>query len=260
MRLFLVVLFLLVSLDAQSQIVFRVAYGDKGTPPYYNGNGKRVPMEKPGIVIELLNLIAKDLNLDLRYVRMPWKDVLSSLKENKVDAIFDASFNEKRLEIGNYPFDVAGNLDGSKSLYSRNYVLFVNDREAVSWDGNQIISDERGIAAKEGFSILIDLEKQQVNTVPVLSRRIGFGLLKEGKIAGFADLEIEGVHFLEIHKERFRKITKLRRPLKTKDYFLMISHRFYGKNRILAEKIWQKIPEKMKSTRMREIQRIYLEK
>jgi len=260
MRLYLVVLLLMVSFEAQSQIVFRVAYGDKGTPPYYNGDGKRVPMEKPGIVIELLNLIAKDLNLDLRYVRMPWKDVLSSLKENKVDAIFDASFNEKRLEIGHYPFDATGKPDGAKSLYSRNYVLFVNDKKAASWDGIQIISDERGIAAKEGFSILVDLEKQQVNTVPVLSRRIGFGLLKEGKVAGFADLEIEGVYFLDIHRERFRKINKLRHPLKTKDYFLMISHGFYEENKILAEKIWQKIPEKMKSTHMREIQRSYLGK
>jgi len=69
------------------QTVFRVAYGVQGTTPYYNGNGKRVPVDKPGLVIELLNLIAKDLDLDVKFIRLPWNDVLSSLAENKVDAI-----------------------------------------------------------------------------------------------------------------------------------------------------------------------------
>jgi len=85
------------------QTVFRVAYGVQGTTPYYNGNGKRVPVDKPGLVIELLNLIAKDLDLDVKFIRLPWNDVLSSLAENKVDAIFDASFNAARQKIGRYP-------------------------------------------------------------------------------------------------------------------------------------------------------------
>jgi len=93
----------------------------------------------------------------------------------------------------------------------------------------------------------------------VQSRRIGFGLLKQGKIAGFADLEIEGVNFLKKHQKRYGDIQKHRRPLKTKDYFLMISHGFYEKHPDLAEKIWTKIPGVLNSPAMREIRRSYVE-
>lgn len=251
--------FCCLAVQGEAKTPFTVAYGDKGTPPYYNGDGNRVPREQPGIVIDLLNMIAKELDLDIKYVRLPWKQVLNSLENNTADAIFDASFNEDRQKLGRYPLDEAGAPDAEKSLYRRSYVLFTKDPGAVEWDGKGLKTDGRAIAAKEGFSILKDLKKYGVPRTEVKSRRIGFGQVKQGKLAGFADLEIEGMGFLEGHKERYVNIHKIRRPLKTKAYFLMISHGFYKRYPELAEKVWQKIPTLLNSKAMRDVRRAYMD-
>ncbi len=258
MRILIVLLSFFWVVEATAQPVFHVAYGDKGTPPYYNGDGPSVPHSKPGLVIELLNMIAQDLDIKVTYSRMPWKQVLSSMAENKADAIFDASFNTSRQKIGRYPYKKDGQPDGRKSIYRRSYILFVADEKAVHWDGNDLISDGRAVAAKEGFSILQDLNNHSVPNTTVQSRMEGFGLLKKGRLAGFADLEIEGENFLKTHGSSFDGISVLRRPLKTKDYFLMISHGFYKEHPELAEEIWAKIPEVLASKKMREIKRTYV--
>ncbi|NVJ92171.1 MAG: transporter substrate-binding domain-containing protein [Methylocystaceae bacterium] len=249
-------LILSISGPSFAETIFRVAYRDKGTPPYYNGDGQSIPSKNPGLVIELINLIGEKLDLDVRYVRKPWADVLTALQKNEVDAIFDASFVPARQIIGRYPME-QGQPVYDKALYKRNYSLFVMKDSTLKWNGIHISALERPIAAKKDFSILRDLEIRRIKTVSVETRLEGYAKLKAGEISAFADLEIEGDAFIANYWNGFQDIRKIRRPLKSKYYYLMLSHGFYDKNRDLAEAIWNEIPNMLNNRAMHEIRRDY---
>jgi polar amino acid transport system substrate-binding protein len=249
-------LVLSVSGPSFAETIFRVAYGDKGTPPYYNGDGRVIPSKRPGLVIELINLIGKKLDLDVRYVRKPWADVLTALEANEVDAIFDASFVHARQLIGRYPME-RGQPASEKSLYKRNYSLYVMKDSTLKWNGIHMSGLERSVGAKKGFAILRDLEMRRIKTASVETRLEGFAQLKSGEISAFADLEIEGDAFLGDHWNEYQDVKKIRRPLKSKYYYLMMSHEFYQKNPDLAQAIWNEIPNMLNNRAMHEIRRDY---
>lgn len=52
---------------------------------------------------------------------------------------------------------------------------------------------------------------------------------------------VTGDSLLKIAPEKFKRIVKVTPPIKTKPYYLMLSHQFVKKHPQLAEKIWDTI-------------------
>jgi polar amino acid transport system substrate-binding protein len=67
--------------------------------------------------------------------------------------------------------------------------------------------------------------------------------LHPGQTEAFATLENMADDYLIRNSDKYTNITKVERPLKTKAYYLMFSHKFVSGNPQLAERIWNAIAE-----------------
>ncbi len=100
-----------------------------------------------------------------------------------------------------------------------------------------------GLTAVRGFSIVDDLRKKGIFVHELNNTTKCMKLLAQGRTDGVAALELAGDSILSENKNKFGKIIKAKSPLKTKAYFLMLSHQFIERHSELAEAIWDEIAE-----------------
>ena len=216
------------------------AYQNTSNFPFQTGNGSEIDSEKPGIAVELIMLAAKKIKIEIKFIRLPWKRGLDNLENGKIDGLFNASFKTERLEFGVYPMK-EGTVDKNRKSYSNTYVLYTLKSSIVTWDGKRIGNLERAIGAPRGFSIVDDLRKMGIKIEESTSTMINFKKLYKGRIDGVAALESAGDSILDINKKEFGNIEKMQLPLKSKPYYLMLSHQFVEENPKIAENIWDTI-------------------
>ena len=235
---------ILVSVLAQTanalsqQLLF--AYQNTSNYPFATGDGKEIVAEEPGIAVELILFTAKKLNITISLKRLPWKRGLASLKDGRIDGLFNASFKSARLDYGQYPMR-GKQVDVSKKSYSNSYALYKLRNSPLNWDGRKITGAEQAVGVPNGFSIGDDLRKMNVPVQEAKSTAINFEKLLKGRLGGVAALESAADAILARDAERFGEIVKILLPLKTKDYYLMLSHQFVDQNPELAKEIWHTI-------------------
>lgn len=221
--------------------VVRAAYEDKPLPPFYMGSGPEPEPGAPGVSVELLREAAAAAGIDIQFVRMPWARCLKSLKSGEVDAIFNASFKEERLEAGVYPM-AAGKPDASRHIANLSYMLYRLKGGPVSWDGKAIGGlGDAPVGIQAGYSVAEDLGRMGVKAEEAADTVTNFKKLASGRIPAVAQLEVSGDAALA--RGDFPAIEKARPPLVTKDYFLMFSHQYYGRHRDAAERLWAKLAD-----------------
>lgn len=217
-----------------------IAYASEPSPPYYLGQGSEIDAQAPGYVVELLNLVAKKLDIDLQFRRVPWTRALQELEMNRVDGLFDASYKPDREKIGVYPGPL-GQPDAQKALYRRAYYLFATPKSFLNWDRQTLKDNIRPIGLKRGFAISDFLEKQKVNTEVFNDREQMYYALSAGRLAAIADLEEDGNLFLSQNGAKFSTIAKVEPALQVKPYYLMLSHGYVQKSPAQAQALWQEI-------------------
>src|SRR3954453_9114081 len=113
--LFVVVAGLGLGLNAASaQMKMKLAAEDKDLYPTYLGSGTDTLAEKPGVTVELIRLVAKDIGIEPVFVRAPWRRCMELLKEGEVDAVINGSYSSARTEFGAFP------MQGEKPATGRN--------------------------------------------------------------------------------------------------------------------------------------------
>lgn len=236
--------------SAQAAEVLRAAFEDKAQPPYYMGETAAVDPEMPGVSIELVRLAAKEAGMEVEFVRMPWVRCQKSLQKGEVDAIFNASFKEDRLEFGVYPM-VGAKPDSSRRIVTLAYSLYRLKGSPVSFDGKAITNLEGPVAAQSGYSIIEDLRRMGVATEDAHASITNFKKLSGKRVMAVAAQDVNGDSLLA--SGEFPTVEKVVPPLVTKDYFVMFSHQFYDAKKPLAERLWAKLSE----VRERETARLY---
>lgn len=242
---------------ASEEIIF--AYENKEVFPYFMGDTNEVLSQMPGTSVEVLQKVAKDLDLNIKFVRYPWKRCLSLLKKGKVHAVFDASFNLERSEFASYP-----TLDGSSKLNSQqriarlSYVFYKNIENSFSWDGKKttLLKDKK-IGAVLGYSIVSDLKKLNLPVKEFKTGEKALSVLQLNQISAYADLKPKIDYLLLNKKKEFNKIEQVGPPLKVKDYYLIFSKVFHTKNQKLASEIWSKIEELRKNGEVKSLDKKY---
>ncbi len=225
-----------------AETILRVAYEDKVQFPYYMGDGATIPEDKPGSAVELVQLLETkipDLRVELK--RFPWKRCLSNLKDGQVDATFNASYKKERLAMGAYP-EKDGNVDTARRLTTISYSIYTTKQAEFVWDGKSFLNLDGKIGAPTGYSIVGDLKKMGVDVAETGSTEANLKKVLAGRVAGAALQDVTGDFYVRSKKE-FNDLVKVTPPLKTKPYYLMISHQFKQANPELAEKIWDAIAE-----------------
>lgn len=225
---------------AQAAEVLRAAYEDKALPPYYMGDSTVVDAERPGVSIELVRTAAKEAGIDVEFVRMPWVRCQKSLQKGEIDAIFNASFKEERLEFGVYPM-AGAKPDPARRIATVTYSLYRLKGGPVDWNGMKIDGLDGPVGAQSGYSIIEDLTRMGVKTEETQASTTNFKKLASKRIPAVATLDVTGDAVLATGE--FPTIEKVALPLVTKDYFVMFSHQFYDGKRALAERLWSKLAE-----------------
>lgn len=236
--LFLTLLFYFAaSLHAEESIEFIVAYEDTEQPPYHMGETIEIPA-KPGVSVEMIMMLSDYIpNLEISFRRVPWNRCLRELESGKVAATFNASFKKDRLKFGAYPMK-DGQPDVSRRIATLSYSLYKLENSNLSWDGERIINLKGNVGAPSGYSIIDDLKKMGVPVDDAQTTRANLLILKHGRIAAVAAQDVTADKILETEASTFRDIVKVKPPLVSKPYYMMISHQFTARYPDLTEKIW----------------------
>lgn len=228
----------------------KVAIENKEDFPHVIGDGFALS-EKPGVAIEIMQNLADELGMELEIVRQPWKRCIHCLLHNgDVDILVPASFKESRLEYGLYPFK-DGKVDASKRYTETTYSFYRLKDSRVNWDGEEISGLQGSIGAPLGYSIVDDLSKMGFD-VQESTVESSFKKLVLGRVELVAALELAGDKILADNDVLASKVEKIKVPLKTKNYYVMLSKQFVQNNQELAVKIWD-IVEKLRSTKYDDI-------
>ena len=248
----LLIFIAIVTLSAKIKIVF--ACEDNENFPFYTDNGTAINWEKPGISVELVKLLESELEIEIEIVRFPWNRCLDTMGKGKIDGTFQASFKKKRMKMGVYPM-VGDKPDISKRLCTVSYNLYKIKGSNLDWDGKKFINISGEIGAPFGYSIIDDIKKLGVGVDTSKNTETDFKKMQKNRIQGVAALKLSA-DFLIKSNSNFHNIERIDKPIKTKPYYLMLSHQFVDKNPELANKIWDTI-EKLRETKFEEISEKY---
>ena len=241
-KILLSLFILAISLTAQAEITFTVAYENKVQFPYYMGETAKVLAEKPGAAVELVKLIeSKVPGLKVELKRYPWKRCLSELEQGNASGAFNASYKEKRLKFGAYPLK-SGSVDTDRRLTTIAYHFYKKKGSEFSWNGKAASGATMSIGAPRGYSIVSDLKKLGLKVTEANSTKANLKKLIAGRVSAVALQEVTGDYFLKDNAQ-FNDLEKVQPPLKTKPYYLMISNQFKAKHPKIAEQIWNAVAE-----------------
>lgn len=141
-RVFVLLSVLILHPASAMSLSLLLATDDTPGNPWIMGGGLYFQKDLPGIEIELYRQIARQLGLELKMVRMPWKRCLFELKAGLLDGVFPASFNPERLKIGVFPFK-NGKVDQTRKSRDSTYCLYRLKSSPVTWKDGELVNLEQ---------------------------------------------------------------------------------------------------------------------
>ncbi|MBU2898883.1 transporter substrate-binding domain-containing protein [Vibrio hepatarius] len=192
----------------------------------------------PGLSIDILNHVAVELKLDIEYLRLPGKRVLQEIAAGTVDGGFIFSYNQQRAQYAKYPMN-EGKPDGSMRIATIGYYFYALNEQPVDWNGEKLANSDYKIGAHLGYSIVKDLQKKQLKVHEVKTTEQLFSMLELKRLPVIAVQDTTAQQFLSSHT--IQTIKKVQPAIKTKDYFLVLSHKFLENHPQIAQNIWQQI-------------------
>ncbi|MBB6341182.1 polar amino acid transport system substrate-binding protein [Pseudomonas fluvialis] len=221
-------------------------YEDKESFPWVMPEGR-------GLNLLLLKQVAAALDLQVRWVAVPWRRCLAGLEKGVYEGAFAASYMAERLAQGAYPLDNDGRVDESKRLHTQAYALYSRKDDAVGWNGSEFRQLQGSIGTLSGFSIVDFLRLH--GAVVVESSRDPEALLymlATRRVQAVALQVLRADHVLQSNAELAAVIDKASLPLETKAYYLMLSHQLQQRQPQLARQIWEEVQRQRDSTAYRE--------
>lgn len=225
--------------DAAEQV--RLGYSDVENFPNQMGDGLAMA-DPPGVAIELIREAARDVGVEVEFVRMPAIRLLVATQSGELDGSFIFSFREERLQHAAYPFR-DGRLDRSVRITTINYSFYKRADSAASWDGKVLLrAAPEPVGINYTFSVGDDLKKLGL---PVddsaRSTTQNIGKLRLGRISAYATLENSADSYLRRH--HIADVVKLQPPITSRDYYLIFNRKFAGARAATATRLWARIGE-----------------
>lgn len=228
-------------------VTLTLVYEDKPQPPFYLGETSEVLATKPGVAVEMVKMLADNIDgLEVNLKRMPWKRALYSLKSNRIDGIFNASYKPERLAMGWYPTTNGkhdGPIDKDRRIATISYSLYHLKSSPILWQGEWSALKQELVGAPLGYSIVGDLRQKGIQVEESNSTRNNLNMLMTGrlKVAALQTVTADCILSSPQEDARYSQIEKLTPPLISKPYFLMLSKQFVASNPVLSQRIWDEI-------------------
>ena len=220
-----------------SSDTLKLVFSDVEVSPYQMGNGSAL-MNPPGIAVDIIVKAAKNLGHTVHFIRVPNKRVLLTVQSGKADGAFIFSYKPEREQYGLYPMK-NGKPDSDLRIASMSYYFYALGINNMKWDGKKLTGGSLKVGANSGYSIVADLKKMGFKVEEAKTTQQNFQKLKSNRFGVVAAQSITADAYLKF--EQNTAVERLEPPLKTKDYFLILSHQFYKKNPDKARLLWQEI-------------------
>jgi len=216
-----------------------IAYSDADSFPFQVGKGTEIGTP-PGITVEIIKQAAKDIGIEVSFVRYPNKRVLLSLSRGEIDGAGIYSFKKERLKNGLYPM-IEGRLNDANRIGTIGYYFYKLKNSPLKFDGKTLSGNKNKIGANSGYSIVADLKNMGVSVSEVSSTIQNFKMLQLKRISGIANQNIDADPLIKAYG--YTNIEKLLPAIKSKSYFLMLGHKFVEKYPTVSKKLWNRIGE-----------------
>ncbi|MBT3360700.1 MAG: transporter substrate-binding domain-containing protein [Rhodospirillales bacterium] len=250
----LAVLFAGPSADAKAKI--RVVYNTEPNHPFITGKGTKIDAERPGLTIDLLHEVSRQIGIEFEFKRVPWRRALFMVEAGQADAVFHSSFKTERTTFGAYPVK-NGMPDETRKIADFSYHIYTTKKYGVSWDGKVIGNARRPIGVMRGAAMFDILKNAGHKVDDAISSAVNLRKLVGGRICAYVDLEGVVDPNLSAHPEWLEIVQKLSPPIRTQPYFLMFSKAFADSQPELTERVWDAIGDFRKSPQFETLKKKY---
>lgn len=217
--------------------VLRVCHENQNYPPYLSAtlSTDSDSQHKQGLLADLLNASAQQLDIEIKYISAPWKRCILFMKTGSVDALLSAVHDPSREAWGVYPRQ-GGQIDHSRRLWTVHYRLYHHQTSPLTWNGERLSHNSLGVDAPPGYKIHKRLK--EMGALPELSHlpEHGFRMLQHKRLDGYV-LEEETAKQL-IQREGMDKIVPAQKVFLEEDIFLPFSHHWFSEHPQLADQLW----------------------
>ncbi len=213
----------------------RVCYENQSYPPFLLGV-ETTPQDNPGILLELIQMAAAEVSVDVQFYRRPWKRCIADLEYGKSDALFAAIWKADREKWAVFP-KADGRVDSSRSLWHVQYPIFVKRGTALTFDGVIFAGIQFGLSAPIGYVANDKLSEMAALAPGSHDIENGLKLVSLGRMDGYVVETYIGrstVSTLGLNDS----ITVLPVPFLEADWFLPVSHNYYQQHQETAEALW----------------------
>ena len=195
---------------------FTMGY-DVWEPYQFVGFGREIQ----GMDVELVKLVSDELNCDVEYKQDSWGNLLSMLREGKIDFVLGASITEERKSFALFSdayrteeFRLYVRADEEHKYRQASVSDFVKDNNKLGIIGEYFYGDD--------LTALMDNEQYAGLFTPAFMGEINVARLIDGDINGFLEDSFVGASMLR-RKGLDKYITAHQASIKTGDVYVMFS-------------------------------------
>ncbi|MFT5162142.1 MAG: polar amino acid transport system substrate-binding protein [Alteromonadaceae bacterium] len=190
---------------------------DVWEPYQFIGFGRKVQ----GLDIELINMVAEELDCDVDYKQDSWGNLLGQLKEGKIDFVLGASITEERKSFALFSdayrseeFQLYIRAEEEHSYRQASVVDFVRDNHKLGIINEYFYGDE--------LTGLMDDAQFADRFKPTFMGEINLARLIDGDIDGFLEDSFVGASLIR-RKGLEKRITPHQATIHTGDVYVMFS-------------------------------------
>lgn len=237
--LFLLLIHIVTAKDTITVVTLDAAY-----PPYLMNSGSSLDSVRPGIIIELLNHVAEELQIVFVYKRYPDLRCESLLKNDQIEFLGPWAFREERLNYAHYPMK-NGEIDTSLILASGSFSFYVRKGSNITWNGTELKGIEKPVGVLTNSS-----------TIPILKNKYGLQIYDKAvrnidqnidrllakRVDAIVLLDEPAKEIIERDSIYLQEVIKLEPELLSMPFYFVAGESFFNENRELVQKIWQTLP------------------
>jgi len=145
-------------------------------------------------------------------------------------------YSPERDLVAEYPMK-KGMPDYSKSLFIDRFYFYKNKKSPINWNGVYLTDINKGLGTSFDESVQKEMKLDGYNFKEGFCEDL-IREVAEGKLDAILDVDNNMDHFLALHPEIAKNITKLQPQFSARPFFIILSHDFIKKNPELSKRLW----------------------
>lgn len=220
-------------------VVLNICYEETEVFPNFMGEGGNVKSPDPGVVIELIQLMDKDLeDVDVDFHRAAWVRCLNGLRTGVYNGVV-GGYETERAEYAIFPTS-NGLVDKSLAVSQTEFCLFSKKGSPLSWQNEKFIGGEStSLAIPRGYSLISLLDEHNILYELTFSSRLAIDLLMGGRVENAITLCTTGQ--ASIDKSSNNLSLEIPTVLRRQYAYLMVNQSFFAKHQITVKRVWRSL-------------------